>query len=75
MEVLAKDAARFVSAAAPTEDKIAKMENEANEAVKSALLISEANKPNTDDSKINSPTTICWVCTSTPTPTRRECKL
>jgi hypothetical protein len=30
--------------AAPTEDKITKMENEANEAVKAALLISGADK-------------------------------
>ncbi len=44
MEALAKDAARFVNAAAPTEDEIAKMEYEANEAVKAALLISGANK-------------------------------
>jgi hypothetical protein len=44
MEVLAKDAIRFANAAAPKEDEIAKMENEANEAVKAALLISRANK-------------------------------
>ncbi len=44
MEALAKDARRFMSAAAPTEDEIAMMENEANEAVKAALLISGADK-------------------------------
>jgi hypothetical protein len=44
MEVLAKDARRFANAAAPMEEKITKMENEANEAVKAALLISGANK-------------------------------
>jgi hypothetical protein len=44
MEALAKDATRFVNVAAPTEDKIAKMENEANEGVKAELLISGANK-------------------------------
>ncbi len=44
MKVLAKDATRFANAAAPTEDKIANMENEANEAVKAALLISRAYK-------------------------------
>jgi hypothetical protein len=44
MEVLAKDATRFANAAAPAEDKITKMENEANEAVKVALLISGAVK-------------------------------
>ncbi len=44
MEVLAKDAMRFAKVAAPTEDEIAKMENEANMAVKAALLISRADK-------------------------------
>jgi hypothetical protein len=44
MEALAKDAMRFANAAAPTEDEIAKMENEANKAVKAVLLISRANK-------------------------------
>jgi hypothetical protein len=44
MEVLAKDATVFANAAVPMEDKIAKMENEANKAVKSVLLISGANK-------------------------------
>ncbi len=44
MEALAKDATRFANAGAPTEDKITKMENEANEAVKMALLISGADK-------------------------------
>ncbi len=44
MEVLAKDAMRFANVGAPTEDEITKMENEANEAVKMALLISRANK-------------------------------
>jgi hypothetical protein len=44
MEVLAKDATRFANAAAPAEDEITKMENEANKAVKAALLISGANK-------------------------------
>ncbi len=44
METLAIDATRFANAAAPTEDEIVKMENEANVAVKAALLISGANK-------------------------------
>ncbi len=44
MEALVKDTTRFANAGAPMEDKIAKMENEANEAVKAALLISGANK-------------------------------
>jgi hypothetical protein len=44
MEVLAKDVTRFANAGAPTEDEITKMENEANEAVKMALLISGADK-------------------------------
>jgi hypothetical protein len=44
MEVLAKDATRFANAGTPTEDEITKMENEANKAVKMALLISGANK-------------------------------
>ncbi len=44
MEALAKDTTRFANAGAPTEDKITKMENEANKAVKMALLISRANK-------------------------------
>ncbi len=44
MEALAKDATRFANAGAPTEDKITKMENEANKAVKMALLISGADK-------------------------------
>jgi hypothetical protein len=35
---------RFANAGAPTEDKITKMENEANKAVKTALLISGADK-------------------------------
>jgi hypothetical protein len=43
MEALAKDATRFANAAAQREDEIAKMENEANEAVKAVLLISGAN--------------------------------
>jgi hypothetical protein len=44
IEALAKDAKRFANAGAPTEAKITKMENEANKAVKTALLISGANK-------------------------------
>jgi hypothetical protein len=44
MEALAKDAMRFANAGAPTEDKITKMENEANKAVKTVLLISGADK-------------------------------
>ncbi len=44
MEALAKDATRFANAAAPMEDEIAKMENEANKAMKAALLISGADK-------------------------------
>jgi hypothetical protein len=44
MEVLAKDATRFGNAGTPTENKITKMENEANEAMKTALLISGADK-------------------------------
>ncbi len=44
MEALAKDATRFANVVAPTKDKIAKMENEANKAAKAALLISRANK-------------------------------
>ena len=44
IEALAKDATRFANAGAPTEDEITKMENEANKAVKTALLISGANK-------------------------------
>ncbi len=44
MEALAKDATRFANAAAPMEDEIAKMENEANKAVKAVLLISGAGK-------------------------------
>jgi hypothetical protein len=35
---------RFANAAAPVEDEITKMEKEANEAVKAALLISRADK-------------------------------
>ncbi len=75
MEALAKDTTMFANAGAPTEDEITKMENEANKAVKMALLISRANKQHTDDSKTSLPTAICWVRISTPTPTRRECKL
>ncbi len=44
IEALAKDAMRFANACAPMEDKITKMENEANKAVKTALLISRADK-------------------------------
>ncbi len=44
MEAPAKDAMRFANEAAPMEDKIAKMENETNKAMKAALLISGANK-------------------------------
>ncbi len=44
MEALAKDATRFANVGVPTEDEITKMENEANEPVKTALLISGANK-------------------------------
>jgi hypothetical protein len=44
MEVLAKDATRFANAGAPMEDEITKMENEANKAMKMALLISGAGK-------------------------------
>jgi hypothetical protein len=44
IEALAKDTTGFANVAAPTEDKIAKMENEANKAVKAALLISGADK-------------------------------
>ncbi len=44
MEALVKDTTRFANAAAPTEDEIAKMENEANKGVKAALLISGADK-------------------------------
>ncbi len=44
MEVLAKDATRLANAGVPKEDKITKMDNEANEAMKAALLISGANK-------------------------------
>jgi hypothetical protein len=44
MEALAKDAMSFVNAGAPMEDEIIKMENEANKAMKTALLISGADK-------------------------------
>ncbi len=44
MEALTKDATRFANAGAPMEDKITKMENKANEAVKAVLLISGADK-------------------------------
>jgi hypothetical protein len=44
MEALAKDAMRFANAGAPTKYEITKMENEANETVKTALLISKADK-------------------------------
>ncbi len=44
MEALTKDATRFANAGAPTEDEITKMENEAKEAMKTALLISGADK-------------------------------
>jgi hypothetical protein len=44
MEALAKDTTRFANAAVPMEDEIAKMENEANKAMKAVLLISGANK-------------------------------
>jgi hypothetical protein len=44
MEALAKDATRFGNAGVPMEDEITKMENEANKAVKTALLISGADK-------------------------------
>ncbi len=44
MEALAKDVTRFANAGAPTEEKITKMENETNEAVKMVLLISGADK-------------------------------
>ncbi len=44
MEALAKDATRFANAGAPTEDKITKMENEANEAMIMVLLVSRAHK-------------------------------
>ncbi len=44
MEVLAKDATRLANVGAPTEDEITKMENEANKAMKMALLISGADK-------------------------------
>jgi hypothetical protein len=43
-EVLVKDAGRFANVAVTMEDEIAKKENEANEAVKAALLISGADK-------------------------------
>ncbi len=44
MEALAKDVTRFANAGVPMEDEITKMENEANKAVKMALLISGADK-------------------------------
>jgi hypothetical protein len=44
IEALVKDAIRFANVVAPTEDEIAKMENEANKAMKAVLLISRANK-------------------------------
>ncbi len=44
MEALVKDATRFANAGAPTEDEITKMENEANKAMRAALLISGADK-------------------------------
>jgi hypothetical protein len=44
MAALAKDATRFANAAAPTEDEIAEIENDANKAMKAALLISGADK-------------------------------
>jgi hypothetical protein len=44
MEALAKDRTRFANAGAPMEDKITKMEHEANKAVKMVLLISGADK-------------------------------
>jgi hypothetical protein len=44
MEALAKDATRFGNAGVPTEDEITKMKNEANKAVKMALLISVSDK-------------------------------
>jgi hypothetical protein len=44
MEALAKDATRFANVGAPTEEEITKIENEANKAVTTVLLISGANK-------------------------------
>jgi hypothetical protein len=44
MEALAKDSMRFANAGASMEDEITKMENEANKAMKTALLIGGANK-------------------------------
>jgi hypothetical protein len=44
MEALARDVTRFAKAGAPTEDKITKMENEANKTVKMGLLISGADR-------------------------------
>ncbi len=44
MEALAKDTMRFANAGAPMENEITKMENEAKEAMKAALLISGADK-------------------------------
>ncbi len=44
MEALAKDVVRFANVGAPTKDEITKIENEANEAMKMALLISGADK-------------------------------
>jgi hypothetical protein len=44
MEALVKDRTRFVDLAAPTKEEMAKVENEANKAIKTALLISGADK-------------------------------
>ncbi len=44
MEAMVKDRMRFADSATPTEEEMARMENEANEAVKAALLISGADK-------------------------------
>ncbi len=44
MELLMKDTTKFADPGVPTEDKIAKVESQANKSVKAALLIIGANK-------------------------------
>ena len=44
MEAMVRDRTRFTDLTAPTEEEMARVENEANEAVKTALLISGADK-------------------------------
>jgi hypothetical protein len=50
-----------------TADEIAKLENEANKAVKAALLISGADKRRFGKLKDDLATITCWGQTDTPT--------